>query len=97
MIIVNKFRLYKAREKMEQDINKYLNKIGRWWLEDASDEIFYAQLVEEKDNYSLISEVININLLRLLGTKQDEKYGELTIHGEIEGVKFSLLKSNYQE
>ena len=76
---------------MEQNINEYLNKIGKWWLEGYPDKEFYAQLVFEEENCSLKSEIIGIDLFRFLYNEQDKHYSKLIIYGEIEGTKFSLL------
>lgn len=74
------------------ELDKYTNKIGKWWLENKPEEIFYAQIEYKNGNYILKSDVINIDMYRTIC--KHEKNGDLfsfCVYGKIGGVLFSMI------
>jgi len=73
------------------ELEKYINKIGKWWLKDKPEEIFCAQLVYKNGKYILESDTLNINLYKAVLKHDNNKFSNFCIYGNIKGVLFSLI------
>ena len=74
-------------------LDKYINIIGKFWLEDDEDTSFFAQLVYGEPDYLLIGNMVSIHLYRKILSTQKSEAGYLNFCGEIEGTCFSLISS----
>lgn len=74
-------------------LDKYVNIIGRFWLEDDEDTSFFAQLVYRELDYLLIGNMLSIHTYRKILATQKSEARYLNFYGEIEGTCFSLMNS----
>lgn len=74
-------------------LDKYVNIIGKFWLEDDEDTPFFAQLVYREPDYLLIGNLVSIHSYRKIRATQKSEARYLNFCGEIEGTCFSLINS----
>jgi len=77
------------------ELEKYIGKVGIWWIDDRPEEIFYATIVFINGNYVLTSEVIPVDIANTLFKRNhdDSILDCFTIHGKVEGTLFSMINS----
>ena len=74
-------------------LHKYVNIIGKFWLDDDKDTPFFAQLVYREPDYHLTVNMVSIHLYRKILATQKPEASNLNFCGEIEGMCFSLINS----
>ncbi len=71
-------------------IDKYVNKIGQFWLKDNREMSFPAQIVFVDSNYYLVGSMIKRGLIKEIDSQQ-KKSLKLTFYGLVDGVHFSFF------
>lgn len=75
---------------VKRTIDKYVNKIGEFWLKDNQEMLFLGQMIYIDSNYYLVGSMINPDLIKEID-KQQNKSLNLTFYGLVDEIYISFF------